>query len=178
MTKYNVGLEYFNWLTDLVNEGRFGGCASFRKLLAYLHDTEFIYLIPKDENRAADGVYLRYRFACEHCGDEEMFLRGPCSVLEMMVGLAVRCEEDTMTDTLIGDRTSQWFWGMVVNLGLGAMNDDRFDIDEVSEIVEQFLYREYAPDGRGGLFTVRGCRKDLRKVEIWTQLMWYLDTID
>lgn len=178
MARYDVGLEYFEWLTDLVNEGRFGGCVSFRKLLAYLHDTEFIYLIPKDENRAADGVYLRYRFAYEHSGDEEMFLHGPCSVLEMMIGLAVRCEEDTMADTQIGDRTSQWFWGMVTNLGLGGMNDDRFDIDEVSEVIEQFLYREYSPDGRGGLFTVRGCRKDLRKVEIWTQLMWYLDTID
>ena len=37
--------------------------------------------------------------------------------------------------------------------------------------------REYAPDGRGGLFTIRNCEEDLRKVEIWYQLCWYLDTI-
>ena len=47
----------------------------------------------------------------------------------------------------------------------------------VEDVIERFLDREYGPDGKGGLFTVRHCEYDLRDVEIWYQLCWYLDSI-
>lgn len=132
-----------------------------------------------DQNRAEDGVALRYRFACEYPdpSDVERYLDGPCSVLEMMVALAVRCEENIMDDPNIGNRTRQWFWGMIVSLGLGSMTDDRYDEFYIYETLERFLDREYEPDGHGGLFTIRRCTEDLRDVEIWHQLCWYLDSI-
>jgi hypothetical protein len=102
-------------------------------------------------------------------------LDGPCSVLEMMIALAVRCEEHIMDDPNIGNRTGQWFWGMIVNLGLGAVTDERYDARLVDERIGRFLNRDYEPNGRGGLFTVRNCKYDLRDVEIWYQLCWYLD---
>ena len=104
-------------------------------------------------------------------------LEKPCSVLEMMVALSLRCEEEIMDDPNIGDRTRQWFWGMVVSLGLGAMHDDRFDKKYVDETIERFLKRKYEYDGRGGLFTIKDSNRDLREVEIWYQLCWYLDSI-
>jgi hypothetical protein len=147
-----------------------------------LHNTEFRYTISKDRNRAKDGIDLRYRFALTE--DQKYsyrsimdYLDGPCSVLEMMIALSIRCEETIMDDPNVGDRTGQWFWGMITNLGLGAMVDTRFDSRRVDEIIETFLDREYEPDGKGGLFTIRRCDKDLRSVEIWYQLCWYLDTI-
>ena len=179
MIRDDVKNEYFKWLSDSVCGRRYSKEVSYQKLLTYLHNTEFTYSIPKDRNRAEDGLDLRYRFA--HChsefADAESYLDGPCSVLEMMVALAIRCEEDTMDDPHIGDRTGQWFWGMIVNLGLGSMMDDRFDRRYVDEVVTRFLNRDYEPDGRGGLFTVRHCDRDLRDVEIWYQLCWYLDNI-
>lgn len=81
-----------------------------------------------------------------------------------------------MDDPSIGNRTSQWFWRMITNLGLGHMNDDVYSKKEVSYILKRFLDREYERDGRGGLFRIRNA-DDLRNVEIWTQLLWYLDTI-
>lgn len=177
MTRYDVRAEYFDWLTNIVCEGRFAEHVSFRKLLAYLHDIEFIYFIPKDKNRAADGESLRHRFAHANSGIESMLLRGPCSVLEMMVALALRCEEDIMDDARMGDRTGQWFWEMITSLGLGGMTDERFDDRIVADIIDRFLYREYEPNGRGGLFTVRNRHVDMRKKEIWAQLCCYLDTI-
>ena len=82
-----------------------------------------------------------------------------------------------MDDPLVGDRTGQWFWGMVTSLGLGSMMDDRFDKRYVEDVVVKFLNREYEPNGKGGLFTIKNCDQDLRDVEIWVQLLWYLDTM-
>ena len=99
-----------------------------------------------------------------------------CSVLEMMVALSIKCE-DIMGDDRFGDRTGQWFWGMIVNLGLGSMTDDRFDELYAEDVINIFLDRRYDPDGKGGLFRIKHCRQDLRNVEIWYQMCWYLDTL-
>ena len=152
---------------------RYSEQISFEKLLRYLHNTEFTYSIMRDEGRAKDGIDLRDRFD-DVDGDR---ISGPCSVLEMMIALALRCEETIMDDAPIGDRTGQWFWEMIVSLGLGSMSDDRFDAKYVRSVVDTFLNREYEPNGNGGLFTIRNCEDDLRDVEIWYQLLWYLDTI-
>lgn len=179
--RVDISDEYFEWLFDLVCSGRFSRRISYRNLLTQLHDTEFRYSISKDRNRAEDGKELRHQFALIH--DEDLYdtiadaLDGPCSVLEMMIALAIRCEEGIMDDPLVGDRTGQWFWGMVNNLGLGSMADSRYDEKYVDEVIERFLNREYERNGRGGLFIIKNCKYDLRDVEIWYQMCWYLDTL-
>ncbi len=100
------------------------------------------------------------------------------TLLQMMVALALRCEENIMMNADYGDRTSQWFWTMIVTLGLGSMNDAHFDMERATLILDRFLKRDYAPNGTGGLFKIRGCKEDLRKIEIWIQLLWYLNTLD
>lgn len=177
--KDSINNEYFEWIYNLVSGDRFAKEISYRKLLMVLHRTEFIFSIPKDRNRAEDGIALRRRFTTA-CGYEDMsryLYTRPCSVLEMMVALAIRCEENIMDDARVGDRTAQWFWGMIQNLGLGSMKDISFDQQFVEDRIDRFLNREYDSDGRGGLFTIRHCSRDLRKVEIWYQLCWYLDSI-
>ena len=170
--------EYFEWLCELIDAKRFSKRVSYRKLLMHLHNIEFTWLIPMDDNRADDGIKLRRRYSLV-CNDATIsrYILGPCSVLEMMVALAVRCEEGIMDDTQMGNRTGQWFWGMVHNLGLSPMTDSNFDRYFVDDVIARFLNREYEPDGKGGLFTVRHCDRDLRKVEIWCQLSWYLASI-
>ena len=180
MNRKRLEKEYFEWMVETVCHDRFAENISYRKLLKLLHDIRFIWSVPKDGNRAADGIDLRRRFAswcCPEVNDIMRYLSGPCSVLEMMVALAIRCEIDIMHDPSIGDRTSQWFWRMIVNLGLGNMEDSQFDEEYVCHNIDIFLNREYEPNGRGGLFMVRHCEKDLRKIEIWIQMLWYLDTI-
>lgn len=169
--------DYFEWLCELADVKRFSKHISYRKLLMHLHNIEFTWFVPHDDNRADDGIQLRRTYAISK-NDVELsdYILGPCSVLEMMVALANRCES-FMDDIAMGNRTGQWFWGMVHNLGLSPMTDDAFERDTVDEIVGRLLNREYEPDGRGGLFTVRNCAHDLRAVEIWSQLSWYLDSI-
>lgn len=168
--------KYFDWLYNYVCKGRINNNVSYKKLFMLLHDIEFTFCIRNDVNRARDGVDLRYRFAI-FMDDEQVMdiLDGPCTVLEMILALAIRCEETIMNDTRYGDRTSQWFWNMLSNLGISFMTDDRFDEELATEKIFIFLERRYKPDGKGGLFYIRNCEDDLRNVEIWTQLCWYLD---
>lgn len=165
--------EYFEWLYDMVCGMNGSEVTSFRRLLARLHSTQFVYILPRDRNRAEDGVNLRRRFSAI----DAHLLDGPCSVLEMMVALAIRCEETIMDSTATGNRTEQWFWNMIGNLGLSGMTDANFDRRYVDECIKRFLNRDYEPDGRGGLFRIRNCDSDLRDVEIWYQLCWYLGSI-
>ena len=170
--------KYFEWMYNLVCGERYARQISFRKLLMRLHDTEFTYLMDRDENRAKEGIFLRYRFSLIYGYEDALeYLDGPCSVLEMILALAIHCEENIMDDPAMGDRTRQWFWGMIVNLGLGSMMDENFDRQYVEETVERFLNRDYEPNGKGGLFFIRDCKYDLREVEIWYQLNYYLNTI-
>lgn len=176
--KDRINDEYFDWLCEVVDSKRFSKHVSYRKLLMHLHNIEFTWSIPYDDNRADDGIMLRRKYALAH-HDEELsnYISGPCSVLEMMAALAIRCEESIMDDTLFGNRTGQWFWGMIHNLGLSPMNDSNFDAEFVDDVIARFLNREYEPDGKGGLFTIKNCDHDLRTVEIWRQLSWYLGSI-
>lgn len=169
--------EYFEWMYNYVCEGRAHKEISYRKLFMYLHDTEFTYSIERDENRAYDGICLRRRFA--HTKPEEDYnyildiLDGPCSVLEMMIALSIRFEEEIMDNPLYGCRTQQWFWSMLKNMGLNLMTDAVYDKQYVEQAVDIMLNREYERNGRGGLFYIPNCRDDLRKFEIWTQLCWF-----
>jgi len=170
--------DYFEWLWNFT---KCRGHSQNRKIITLLHNIEFRYSIPMDANREEDGIDLRYRFITEvgipkNYQEVYAYLDGPCSVLEMMIALAIRCEESIMDDPDIGDRTSEWFWLMMKNLGLDYMSDRKFDRDIAEEKISIFLDRKYKRNGEGGLFVVNG-RRDLRKVEIWYQMCWYLDTI-
>lgn len=179
--KNRIEDEYFEWLYRSAGGYNTGGF-TFRKLLIDLHSTDFRYLIPKDKNRAIDGMDLRRHYGLMITDNDEDetdyivdILDRPCSVLEMMVALSMRCEKTIMDNPAYGDRTGQWFWGMITNMGLGTMYDTNYDKQYVMKIVNRFLDRKYSSNGKGGLFTIKDCDVDLREVEIWYQLNWYLN---
>ena len=165
--------SYEQWLYDIVCKNLFSRNISYNHLLSYLGHREFTIIIPNDINRAEDGIDLRLRY--QAFTGEHISRSIPCSVLEMMIALAIRCEESIMDNPAYGDRTAQWFWSMIRTLGLYSMTDDRFDQEYVDSVIDRFLNREYAPNGEGGLFKIPDCKYDLRKIEIWYQLCWYLD---
>jgi len=181
MAKNELKTEYFKWMYQLVCNEKYFNKLSYRKLLHYLHSMDFFYIIEMDKNRAQDGIDLRYRFGYENSIDDSIIQtqldNRPCSVLEMILALAIRCEEHIMDDEDIGNRTGQWFWNMIVNLDLGSMHDANMDENYANDILQRFLNREYERNGEGGLFTINNCDHDLRDVEIWYQMCWYLNTI-
>ena len=168
--------QYFNYLCNIIDHPVMSK-HSYDKLLRKLGDVQFHYILPMDENRESDGIELRTDYEDKY-GDSGMN-NTPCTVLEMMIALAVRCEVHIMNKPELGDRTGKWFWDMIYSLGLYNMYDQNFDPDEVEDILEKFMDRQYEPNGRGGLFIVdKYAQYDLRTIEIWYQLNWYLEDIE
>lgn len=173
--------SYFNWLCEFVRDEEPFQKLSYNKLFELLYGRYFRYILPMDENRMTDGIDLRYRFGREKGLDDRIIASEidyrPCGILEMMVALSLRIEEQLMIDTDVGDRTGQWFWEMVVSLGLGKMNDRDYDDDIANDSIDRFLAGEYARNGEGGLFTLSDDIDDIRKMDIWSQAMWHLDEV-
>ena len=74
MNKEDVQNDYFEWLCDLVCGKRFSKNISFRKLLMFLHNTEFRYSMEMDSNRFKDGVDLRRRYTKSNGIDDRLYL--------------------------------------------------------------------------------------------------------
>ena len=146
-----------------------------------MHDIDFTYTISLDANRYEDGIELRYRFGIENDIDAAVIASKldicPCSVLEMMIALSLRIEDNIMIDLDEGSKSERWFWDMVENLGLLDMTNMYYDPEKVNRIIISLLDRTYSRDGKGGLFTVPNYRYDMRRTEIWYQMMWHLDNI-
>lgn len=164
---------YFRWLKDMVCRGR-PERYNYSLLLGAMHKIPFTWSIPLDSNRAADGISMRNRFALENGRDyDDSDPEKVCSVLEMLVALCIRVEREIMGRPG-DDHPEKWFWTIIDNLDLAEYTDDNFEADLVDHKVRRFLARNYNPDGSGGAFPIRNCRRDLRKADIWAQMNAWL----
>ena len=162
--------DYLMWLMAQVD------CpVEYSRLMTKLGTRAFTWLVRKDANRAGDGMMLRGRYVNETGAQatEDLFMR-PCSVLEMMIALACRMENDIMYDPEFGNRTPEWFRIMIENLGLDGMDDERYDEEYVNNVLNVFLNRTYYMNGSGGLFPLKQPKHNQRRVEIWYQMSEYL----
>lgn len=171
--KDEVDQLYFEWLVDQVGSGE-----GYTPLLKLLHDKEFIFIIPNDENRREDALDLRVEFLRDdqHESDSIIasgtrFLHPYCSVLEVLIALSRRLE--FMTDgSALG-----WAVTLLENLEIHKMQGD-LDEDQVryvDEILERLLWRNYQADGMGGFFPLSWPEEDQRQVELWYQMSTYVD---
>ncbi len=157
----------------MVCHSEYSPAPSMHHLLKQLHAMEFSYINSMDYNRAVDGLELRYNFSPELSNCD----RSPCSVLEMLIALSEKCE-GIAGDPDKGDRTAYWFWMMIENMELLSVTDRNYDSLYVEERISIMMNRAYEPDGSGGgLFYIPTTAYDLRKVELWYQMCWYVDTI-
>lgn len=167
--------KYFRFLCDLVKRD---GFSNRSRLLKNLHELKFYSLVPNDDNRAEDGKQLREIF-CEREGLQALSLSrlGDCSVLEMLIGLAYRLEDDSL-DSYWEKSAANWFWILIDNIGLSWCTDSALlepgNSGDVRTKIGILLDRTYRSDGEGGLFPLRYPKHNQREVEIWYQMSAYI----
>ena len=180
LTKAKLSKEYFGWMVDIIRDGN-RNTDEYQYLLSYLYSKPFYYTLPMDMNRENDGIGLRYKFGRVKNYPDAIIATElddtDCSVLEVMIALAIRCEDQFAYDPEYGDRTGVWFWEMIESLGLMDEMDANFDIDYVQRVIDRFLSRNYQKNGKGGLFTIHDLNRDMRKTDIWYQMCAYLNEV-
>ena len=175
MNIHELQVCYYEWLTNKVF--RFTHeVNAYSKLLNTLYEFEYTYCLDHDSNRYNDGLELKKTF-CWEVGLDPVNVKSlgnKCSILEMMVALAVRCEVSIMSDPDFGDRTWLWFKSMLESMRLNGQTDDIFDRTYVEQRLEIMLSRSYDEYGDGALFKVDNPAFDMKNAEVWTQLNWFL----
>lgn len=162
--------HYLEFLMNMVNASEDEYSMLFEKML----HTPFIYFIGNDDNRAEDGLDLRFEYEEEY-GRLYDLNENECSLLEMLIALARRCDVDMMYDEDRGDRIAKWFWTMMDNIGLSKFTNSCYSDVSVERICDIFINRKYKSDGTcGGAWPSKCRREDLRLVELWYQMSWYM----
>lgn len=154
---------YYGWLMDMI-----GGPGEYSLVLKKLNEMEYTSPIAMDENRAEDGLLLRYYYKKETGKNCEK--TGPCSILEMLIGLALRTENDFLFDPKVGNRVNQWFWDMFFTAGLGEFTDN----GQKKWANAHFLDSKVGRDGRLKLFKMAKSPENFDKMEVWWQLCRYI----
>lgn len=169
---------YFNYLESIVCNADL--MDQYSILLDILYRIDFRWSIHNDDNRISDGISLRYNYQedCEVPMTElEELLNVPCSIIEVICGLAIRMD-DIMKDPK-GAHVDKWFWELIGNLGLSGFTNEAYErghwsLTDVHKIVDIFMDRTYDELGRGGLFPRNVCTKDQRECELFVQMNGYL----
>lgn len=173
----NFGNAYRNWIRERMHARRYS------ILLDYLYDTEYRWDpdIPRDSDRESDGRDLRRRFSDE-TGMElpDGWYEHPASFLETMVALAFAIDDDIMYDPDNSEQVSEWFWMMMSNMGLDALDDATILSDPdrayrmATDAVESEMDRRFDYNGYPGMFPLRKPMADQRKVETWYRANAYM----
>lgn len=171
----SISSEYFSYMKSLIYDPSYSD--NHLEVLNALNTVDFRVILDMDYNRIGDAIEFRADFERRN-GYFEPILTENVSVLEVMVSLAVRCEEMIMANTKFGDRTHIWFWYMVESMNLLEFDDWNFNFDEVMSRIEHMLDRNYEKDGFGSLFYVPNCGKNMKKLDIWYQMQCWLNTIE
>lgn len=171
----NPDEPYYEWLISQI-EFPINFRETFDELLHRLHETEFVWTIPGDDNRVQDGKDLRtdFRYKVDMPNDfPELEFKPFVSVLEIIIAVS------RILEFVAGGQAPGWAWRLIDNLGLNHFYDplDAEKIQAVDEILETLIWRTYERNGKGGFFPLLFPVEDQTKVEIWYQLNAYINEI-
>jgi hypothetical protein len=162
---------YLTWLYSQVKVVRTRrSSATYWNLFRQLFEIEFVWFVPNDDNRAADGRELRREWMTITGKEVDPDWLGlGCSFLELLIGLSRRLAFEG------GNDGPSWFWKLIINLELlGCHDKSDFDPEYVEDVTHAVIFRTYDSNGNGGLFPLDHTNNDQRQVEIWYQLSEYL----
>lgn len=156
--------EYYEWLISQIG---IPNNKSYRDLFELMHNVEFHWTVPNDDNRVQDGLDLRREFLN---GRNKKLNLPSATFLEVLVALSRRLE------FIADDQARRWAWRLIKNLRLHKMSDPLMgeDLAKANDILFAVVWRTYREDGFGGFFPLNHPEEDQTKVEIWYQMNKYV----
>ena len=163
-----IDYEYYEWLVSQIDTP---GNRTFKDLFERMHNFEFVWFVPNDDNRIQDGLDLRAEFLDNRRA--KLSLEG-VTMLEILISLSRRVAFTA------GGEESEWAWRLLKNLRLQKMSDPLSEEQGliVNDILYAVVWRTYDRHGRGGFFPLKNSLEDQTKVEIWYQLNAYVIEMD
>lgn len=168
--------DYFRWLVSQIEDEEGTQDKEYWDLFGIMFEKEYArqWLVSNDENRLADGTDLRVEFChVQRISRNALKKLGPCSFLEVLVGLSRRLAFDA------GGRAQGWAWQLVINLELDRMSDplSQRKRRQVEDILDGVIQRTYSPDGVGGFFPLTQPDEDQTRKELWYQMAAYIEEL-
>jgi hypothetical protein len=160
-----IDYDYFEWLTSQIT---IPNNNSYGELFSRMHNFEFVWLVPNDDNREKDGLSLRAEFLNGR-HPNSLILEG-VSILEVLVALSRRVA------FIGGGDAEMWAWRLLKNLRLNKASDPITEAKaaRIDETLYALVWRTYQPNGRGGFFPLKFPKEDQTKIEIWFQMNAYI----
>jgi hypothetical protein len=159
--------DYYEWL---ISQIAVPNNKSYNDLFERMHNSEFVWTVPRDDNRVQDGLDLRGQYLNEFGRRGSRLNLGGVTLLEILISLSRRVAFTA------GGNEREWAWRLLENLHLNKASDPL--IGKKAERVEETLYalvwRTYQWDGQGGFFPLKHAVEDQTKVEIWYQMNAYV----
>lgn len=172
-TAKKIDQTYFNWL---ISQIEVKGTRTYNGLFERMHNTEFIWFVPNDDNRIHDGLDLRTEFIHDTHGwstekilDLDLMHQKGASFLEVLIALSRRAA------FTCGGEAQFWAWHLIENIDLQKMSDPLTNekIAKIDDVFDTVIWRTYQYNGEGGFFPLNWPTEDQTKVEIWYQLNKY-----
>lgn len=157
--------EYYEWLVSQIT---IPNNKTYLELFERMHNFEFIWIVPNDDNRIQDGFDLRSEF---FNGSRQRLINKKASFLEVLIGLS---RHVAFTG---GGNSGVWAWKLIKNLRLNRMSDPLIgeQIAKVDDILDTVIWRTYSKSGQGGFFPLKQNPSDQTKIEIWYQMNAYIN---
>jgi hypothetical protein len=158
-------IDYYEWL---ISQIYIRNDKSYRGLFERMHNMEFVWTVPNDNNRIQDGLDLRYEFLN---GTRNKLTLNGATFLEVLIALSRRVAFTA------GGEANLWAWKLMKNIKLNKMSDPLTDekASRIDVILYNLIWRIYDKNGRGGFFPLNHTLEDQTKVEIWYQMQAYVN---
>src|SRR5664279_4859685 len=103
--------DYFDWL---ISQIAIPNNKTYYDVFNRMHNLEFVWTIPNDDNRVQDGLDLRVEFLT---GTRKRLVLNGVTILEVLVSLSRR------TAFTAGGDSRRWAWKLIKNLQLNQKSD-------------------------------------------------------
>lgn len=181
---YEIIDNYLRWLYFDVLDGPERRFKTYNSLFETLLLEPYIPLHHMDRNRFKDALTMRNEYIlgdlvgyggpyesseeCKDCKDEIEDILPECSVLEMLIALAVRMEKEIMAPANGDNDYFRWFWGMICTLELDDFDEKHYDEGWIKKITDDFLR------GERYIFRLKGGPEVNDGLQIWDQMNRFL----